>query len=200
MGALLAFVTELLAVRVPMSPLPASLWGRAWGRRRRRETSQGAALAGQPTAPPTPRQRHGPHVSNDNPYSEAQFKTLKYRPDFPERFGSEQDARVFSREFMAWYNGEHRHSGICMLTPASVHYGQAEAILLQRHRVMLAAYEAHPERFSRPPRRRHLPESVWINRPKALAGQDAGQPRGPRAAPPTGSGDRGENVPPEPNT
>ena len=148
---------------------------------------RGAAMTSKPVSQllidlDVSRSHSRPHVSNDNPYSEAQFKTLKYRPDFPERFGSEQDARVFSREFMAWYNGEHRHSGICMLTPASVHYGQAEAILLQRHRVMLAAYEAHPERFSRPPRRQHLPESVWINRPKALAGQDAGQHRDPRAA------------------
>lgn len=106
-----------------------------------------------------------PHVSNDNPYSEAQFKTLKYRPEFPERFGSEEDARQFFRGFAHWYNNEHRHSGICMLTPATVHVGRAEEVLEHRHQVMLQAYVAHPERFSRPPRRQRLPEQVWINRP-----------------------------------
>ncbi len=116
-----------------------------------------------------------PHVSNDNPYSESQFKTLKYRPAFPERFGSEQDARLFCRGFMAWYNGEHRHSGLCMLTPASVHYGKAEAVLEHRHEVMLQAYTAHPERFGRPPRRQHLPEAVWINRPTEPVGHDRGR-------------------------
>jgi len=105
-----------------------------------------------------------PHVSNDNPYSEAQFKTLKYRPEFPERFGSEQDARAFCHEFAGWYNNEHRHSGIAMLTPATVHYGQADEVLEQRHRIMQAAYAAHPERFSRRPQRQRLPERVWINR------------------------------------
>jgi putative transposase len=106
-----------------------------------------------------------PHVSNDNPYSESHFKTLKYRPEFPERFGSEGDARGFCREFMAWYNHEHRHSGICMLTPATVHYGRAEEVLRKRHAVLLQAYQAHPERFARPPRRQELPREVWINRP-----------------------------------
>lgn len=108
-----------------------------------------------------------PHVSNDNPYSEAQFKTLKYRPEFPDRFGSEQDAHVFCRGFEGWYNNEHRHSGIAMLTPATVHYGQADEVLEHRYRIMQAAYAAHPERFSRPPRRQRLPGRVWINRPNA---------------------------------
>ena len=106
-----------------------------------------------------------PHVSNDNPYSEAQFKTLKYRPDFPERFGSEQDARLHGRTFFPWYNTEHRHSGIAMLTPATVHYGRAEEVLERRYQVMQAAYAAPPARFARPPVRQTLPERVWINAP-----------------------------------
>ena len=105
-----------------------------------------------------------PHTSNDNPYSEAQFKTMKYRPEFPERFGSKQDAVAFTGPFIDWYNNDHRHSGICMLTPAMVHYGQAEEVLEHRYQVMLQAYSAHPERFSQPPRRQELPKEVWINR------------------------------------
>lgn len=106
-----------------------------------------------------------PHVSNDNPYSEAQFKTLKYRPAFPERFGSLEHARLFCRDLVNWYNNEHRHSGLCMLTPATVHSGRADEVLEHRYRVMLQAYAAHPERFARPPRRQRLPERVWINEP-----------------------------------
>ena len=116
-----------------------------------------------------------PHVSNDNPYSESQFKTLKYRPEFPERFGSEQHARGHCRDFFHWYNNEHRHSGICMLTPATVHYGRAEEVLEHRHQVMLQAYAAHPERFGRRPNRQRLPERVWINPP--ASGPDA-EPEG----------------------
>ncbi|MDI6765146.1 MAG: IS3 family transposase [Thermodesulfobacteriota bacterium] len=108
-----------------------------------------------------------PHTSEDNPYSEAQFKTLKYRPDFPDRFGSMEDARGFCQPFFTWYNTEHHHSGIGLLTPQSVHYGQAETIFKVRQKVLLSAYEAHPERFVRkipaPPR---LPEAAWINPPK----------------------------------
>lgn len=108
-----------------------------------------------------------PHISDDNPFSEAHFKTLKYRPDFPERFGSLEDARAFCQSFFSWYNAEHRHSGIGLLTPQAVHYGQAEQIFKDREKVLLAAYEAHPERFVRkvptPPR---LPEAAWINPPK----------------------------------
>lgn len=107
-----------------------------------------------------------PHVSNDNPYSEAQFKTLKYAPAFPERFGSIQDARAFCRPFFEWYNNEHRHSGIALLTPADVHYGRAERVLAARKQVLLAAYDQHPERFVRkPPQPAALPEAVWINPP-----------------------------------
>ena len=107
-----------------------------------------------------------PHVSDDNPYSEAQFKTLKYRPDFPERFGSLQDARAFCVAFFAWYATEHRHSGIAMLTPEDVHYGRAAQMLAARGIVLDAAYAAHPERFvNRPPRPGVLPPAVWINPP-----------------------------------
>jgi putative transposase len=108
-----------------------------------------------------------PHVSDDNPYSEAQFKTLKYRPDFPERFGSIFDARAFCRRFFGWYNSEHRHSGIAMLTPLSVHAGLAAKVLEQRQHVLTRAYEQHPERFVRSaPRPLPLPAEAWINEPK----------------------------------
>jgi len=108
-----------------------------------------------------------PHVSDDNPYSESQFRTLKYRPGFPERFGSLQDARAFSREFFAWYNEEHRHSGLGLLSPAVVHYGLAPAAIEQRRAVLDAAYLAHPERFVRkPPQPLPAPKEVWINKPK----------------------------------
>jgi transposase InsO family protein len=107
-----------------------------------------------------------PQVSDDNPYSEAQFKTLKYHMEFPDRFGSLEDARSFVRGFFAWYNNEHRHSGIAMLTPATVHAGQADAVLDARHRTMLGAYAATPERFIHgAPKRAELPKSVWINQP-----------------------------------
>lgn len=111
------------------------------------------------------RTHNRPHVSNDNPYSESQFKTLKYGPDFPGRFGCQQDASGFIGPFTDWYNNDHRHSGICMLTPATVHYGKAEAVLEQRYQVMLSAYDQHPERFTRRPMRQYLPKEVWINKP-----------------------------------
>ena len=108
-----------------------------------------------------------PHVSNDNPFSESQFKTLKYRPEFPERFGSFEDAHAFSSWFFGWYNDEHRHSGIGFHTPADVHYGQAQAIQAHRAEVLDAAYAAHPERFVRkPPTPPQLPNAAWINKPK----------------------------------
>jgi putative transposase len=107
-----------------------------------------------------------PHVSDDNPFSESQFKTLKYRPDFPERFGSIQDARAFCRDFFPWYNAEHRHSGIGLLTPQSVHYGTAADVVAARQRILLAAYDAHPERFvMKAPQAPKLPTAVWINPP-----------------------------------
>jgi len=110
-----------------------------------------------------------PHCSNDNPYSEAQFKTLKYRPAFPDRFGSIEDARAFCQRFFRWYNDEHRHSSLGFHTPASVHFGHAAQIQLQRERVLQVAYAAHPERFVRqlplpPP----LPGPAWINKPEEV--------------------------------
>ena len=107
-----------------------------------------------------------PHVSNDNPYSESQFRTLKYRPEFPDRFGCIQDSRAFCQRFFRWNNEEHRHSGLGLLTPAMVHYGQAEDILRQRQEVLDVAYQLHPERFVRSaPKPPALPSEVWINRP-----------------------------------
>ena len=111
-----------------------------------------------------------PHVSNDNPYSESQFKTLKYRPEFPERFGCAEDARVFCRTFFTWYNTEHHHSGIGLMTPEVVHYGKAQHVWEQRKHVLLAAASAHPERFVRkPPMPPALPSAVWINKPQEEA-------------------------------
>jgi putative transposase len=88
-----------------------------------------------------------PHVSNDNPFSEAQFRTLKYRPAFPDRFGSIEGARAICHDLFGWYNDAHHHGGLSYLTPADVHYGRAATILEVRHRTRLAAYAAHPERF-----------------------------------------------------
>jgi putative transposase len=107
-----------------------------------------------------------PRCSNDNPFSEAQFKTLKYRPDFPERFGSIQDARAFCQRFFRWYNHEHRHSGIGLHTPADLHFGRAGAIRAARRAILASAYDAHPERFVRKhPEPPALPSTVWINKP-----------------------------------
>jgi putative transposase len=107
-----------------------------------------------------------PHCSNDNPFSEAHFKTLRYRPEFPGRFGSIEDGRAFCQRFFRWYNHEHRHSGIGFHTPADVHFGRAGQTQLERVRVLQAAYAAHPERFVRqipvPPA---LPAPSWINKP-----------------------------------
>jgi putative transposase len=106
-----------------------------------------------------------PRTSNDNPYSEAQFKTMKYVPDFPERFGSLEDARRFCDGFFLAYNHEHRHSGIGMHTPASVHFGTAEQVHAQRQATLDRAYTTHPRRFTRRPRPPRLPEMAWINQP-----------------------------------
>ena len=110
-----------------------------------------------------------PHVSNDNPFSEAAFKTLKYRPNYPDRFGSLIDARAWARPFFDWYNHIHRHSGIGLLSPATVHAGQASAHLAARQQVLDMAYRAHPERFVRgrpiPPA---VPTAVWINPPSCV--------------------------------
>lgn len=108
-----------------------------------------------------------PHVSNDNPYSEAQFKTLKYRPEFPERFGSIEDARAHCQQFFRWYNDIHCHSGIGFMTPESVHHGRAQTIFQHRTQTLDTAFLAHPKRFKgkapQPPR---LPTAAWINPPK----------------------------------
>ena len=107
-----------------------------------------------------------PHVSNDNPFSESQFKTLKYQPLFPKQFGSIEDARAFCRRFFDWYNHYHHHSGIGWLTPAMLHYGQAERVVQARQQVLQAAYLTHPERFVKgPPLPPDVPTQVWINPP-----------------------------------
>jgi putative transposase len=108
-----------------------------------------------------------PHVSNDNPYSEAQFKTLKYRPAFPARFTSIEAARAHCQEFFPWYNDEHRHGGLGLHTAADIHYGLAGTVQAGRARVLDAAYLAHPERFvSKPPAPPKLPGTSWINPPQ----------------------------------
>jgi putative transposase len=108
-----------------------------------------------------------PHVSNDNPYSESQFRTFKYRPDFPDRFGSYEDGHAHCSRFFSWYNDDHRHSGIGLHTPADVHYGRAQAIREQRGVVLLDAYDRHPERFVRKiPTPPALPAVAWINKPE----------------------------------
>jgi putative transposase len=107
-----------------------------------------------------------PHVSNDNPYSESQFKTLKYRPDFPARFASIEEARAFCQQFFPWYNTAHRHSGIGLLAPEAVHYGRAEALHAARRQVLATAYATHPERFvNQAPAPPPLPLAAWINPP-----------------------------------
>jgi putative transposase len=107
-----------------------------------------------------------PYTSTDNPSSEAQFKTLKYRPGFPQRFDSIEHARAFCREFFAWYNREHRHLGIGLMTPATVHHGRANAVHAERGRILDAAYRANPERFvRRAPTPPPVPTAAWINKP-----------------------------------
>ena len=108
-----------------------------------------------------------PHTSNDNPFSEAGFKTMKYRPDFPDRFGCFEDAHSFCGGFFDWYNTEHRHSGIAMMTPEMVHYGRAEIVHEKRSKILAEAFNAHPERFVRGmPEAEMISEAVWINPPQ----------------------------------
>ena len=108
-----------------------------------------------------------PSVSNDNPYSESQFKTMKYRPQYPDRFGSIQDARALTADFVHWYNEEHHHSGISLLTPSVLHHGQAPLVIEKRQAVLNAAYLVHPERFvKRPPKSPPAPAQAWINKPQ----------------------------------
>lgn len=130
----------------------------------------GAAMTSKPLASllvdlDVRRSHNRPRVSNDNPYSESQFKTMKYMPDYPERFTSIGEARAWMDAFVAWYNHEHRHSGIGLHTPASVHYGTAVDVQAARQRTLDAAYAAHPERFHRRPSAPKLPERVTINDP-----------------------------------
>ncbi len=112
-----------------------------------------------------------PHVSDDNPYSESQFKTMKYQPDFPEKFGSQPDARAHCRAFIDWYNNDHHHSGIAMLTPAQLHDGRGAEVLAARGLTMLAAYTANPKRFiNGKPTASKVPAAAWINPPQVAAG------------------------------
>jgi len=114
-----------------------------------------------------------PHVPDDNPYSEAHFKTMKYRPDYPTRFGCAQDARSWAAEFFDWYDYEHHHSALGLLTPADEHYGRAQAVIQQRQQALEAAYQRTPERFVRElPKPQPLPEAVWINPPKLAVGPE----------------------------
>ena len=136
---------------------------------------RGTSMASKPVALPladlgVTKSHSRPHCSNDNPYSAAQLKTLKHRPEFPERFGSLEDARAFCQRFFRWYNHEHRHSGIGFHTPAEVHSGRAELVRLERARVLQTAYAAHPERFVRqPPVPPPLPGPAWINPPLEIS-------------------------------
>jgi putative transposase len=120
-----------------------------------------------------------PHVSDDNPYSESQFKTMKYRPDFPARFGCIEDARAHCRAFFPWYNSQHRHSGIGYMTPQSVHYGHARALREARAHTLNAAFLARPDRFKgRCPQPHPLPTAAWINPPPMeVVDQQTPQPR-----------------------
>lgn len=137
-----------------------------------------------------------PYVSDDNPYSEAHFKTLKYRPDFPDRFGGVEDARAFCRAFFPWYNHEHHHAGLALLTPADVHFGRTEERLTARDATLRDAHAKHPERFVRgQPRARRPPTAVWINPPKASS---AGTPDGPPSGAPKEPGGSGGTSPAQP--
>ena len=109
-----------------------------------------------------------PHTPTDNPYSEAQFKTMKYRPDYPKQFEGIRAARAWARDFVQWYNNEHHHSALGLMTPETVHYGRVETVCEKRQKVLEAAYAAHPERFVRgQPTPLRPPEEVWINQPKS---------------------------------
>jgi putative transposase len=122
-----------------------------------------------------------PHTSNDNPFSESHFKTLKYRPDFPDRFGSQQDARSFCQRFFTWYNTEHHHAGLGLLTPDVVHHQRAEQARNFRQVTLNAAYAAHPERFVlKPPQPPALPTEVWINPPLKSESSPSGSDKEPQ--------------------
>ena len=107
-----------------------------------------------------------PYTSNDNPFSESCFKTLKYQPQFPRRFGCIEDAKMFCRRFFDWFNKDHHHAGIGLMTPNQVHYGQADAVHAARQEILDRAFAAHPERFvAKPPRPPRKPTAAWINPP-----------------------------------
>ena len=141
-----------------------------------------------------------PYVSDDNPFSESQFKTMKYRPEFPERFGSMLDARAFCQAFVPWYNTEHHHSGIGLLTPYEVHHGLADQRIADRARVLAGAYAAYPDRFvggrPHPPAR---PTEVWINPPKPVA-TDCSENAGLARSPQSHDLDSGEDTTPSNNS
>jgi putative transposase len=150
-----------------------------------RGSSMGSKLVAQLLADLGVTRSHSrPHVSDDNPYSEARFKTLKYRPEFPQRFGSLEHGRSFCRSFFAWYNDEHRHSGVAYMTPRAMHHGESSKIHAARSAALAKAYGAHPERFVRGlPRAPELPKAAWINAPKESrcgVGKEGG---GARSAP-----------------
>jgi len=108
-----------------------------------------------------------PYTANDNPYSEAQFKTVKYRPDYPDRFASIDHAHNWGQTFFKWYNTDHRHTALGLMTPAAVHFGQAEKLIQHRHQTLQSAYQRHPERFVKGlPQPLTPPAAVWINQPE----------------------------------
>ena len=114
-----------------------------------------------------------PHVSDDNPYSESQFKTFKYMPEYPDRFGSIEDARAYCQRFFPWYNQDHHHSGIALLTPEMLHYGRAGEVIEQRQKVLDHAYARNPERFPHArPKHPPQPTAVWINPPTPPASKE----------------------------
>lgn len=134
-----------------------------------------------------------PHVSNDNAFSESQFKTAKYHPSYPGKFSAIEDALAWGREFFPWYNDEHKHSGIAFLTPADAHYDRADDVLARRHMARLKGYEAHPERFPHgAPRPTAIPNAVYINPPKALdvTSSSGAEPTVRAGAPADAFGDR----------
>ena len=134
-----------------------------------------------------------PYTSTDNPFSEAQFKTMKYRPEFPDRFGCIEHGRGFCGPFFGWYNNQHRHGSLGLLTPHDVHYGLAEQRLAERAQVLMAAYVAHPERFPNGvPTPGALPEAVWINKPRECGCEEESEvvscPGSNDPGPPAGNG------------
>jgi hypothetical protein len=160
-------------VEEPLAPFGIP-WGRVRtvpGRDHTRMKGINVGMVEDDASPPGPIPLGGrPHVSDDNPYSEAQFKTLKYRPDFPDRFGSIEDARAHCQQFFYWYNHEHRHGGIGLMAPAAVHNGTAAALTEQRAITLKAAFAANPIRFKRlAPKPPVLPTAAWINPPKKEA-------------------------------